>query len=85
MNDQISELILSELQALRKDVNNGFLETKQRLTAVETVTEPFFANDGGLSLIHEDINDLKRTKYYGLGFVAAGSVAINWLLRKFGV
>lgn len=85
MDDQISELILSELQALRKDVNNGFLETKQRLTAVETVTEPFFANDGGLSVIHSDINDLKRTKYYGLGFVAAVTVGIDWVFRKFGI
>ena len=82
MNDEISTVILTELQGLRKDVTDGFSETKQRLTAIETQTDPFFANDGGLSAIKSDIADIQKTKYYVLGGAGVLTAFGNWFMHK---
>jgi len=86
---KINDLILQELRELRSDVgtvraemNKGFSETTQRVSVIETHTEPFFANDGGLSVMQTDINGLKNFKYKMLGAMAAITFGANWALRK---
>lgn len=85
MDDQISNLILEELRGLRTEVTDGFSETKQRLTAVETQIAPFFANDGEKAKMQDEIDKLKQIKWYGIGFIGALSLAGNYLMRKIGL
>jgi hypothetical protein len=55
------------------------------VTAIETHTEPFFANQGGLANMQKDIDSLKRTKYMVLGGAGVLTTAGHWLLHKIGV
>lgn len=91
MPDSVNDIILEELRGIRSDVKDfrsdvqeGFSETKQRLTALETVTEPFFANEGGKSKIQEDIDGLKRSKYMVLGGAGAITTLGHYILHFFG-
>lgn len=79
----INEIILDEIRGLRTQVTEGFEETKQRLTAVETTIKPFFETDGEKAQMLEDIADLQKTKWYGLGFVGAVSLFGHWIAHRF--
>lgn len=79
----MNDVILIELRGMRQDLNAGFMDTKQRLTAIETQTEPFFETAGGLQQLHENLDSLKRTQYYALGGVGVLTTLGHWLLRKF--
>lgn len=81
----ISELILAELKDTRREMNEGFSETKQRITALETNVAPFFANGGGKDQIDEDIESLKRTKYYVLGGAGVLSGLMHTVFKKLGL
>lgn len=85
MPSESFDLILEELRDLRADMNDGFKEVLQRTTAVETHTEPFFANGGGLAIVQRDIEGLKRTKYMVVGAAGVLTTAGHWLLHKLGV
>jgi len=78
----INEIILGELRGLRTEVTQGFSETKQRITAIETNTEPFFEKDGGRQTMQESIDDLKKTKYVVLGGAGVLTTLGHWLLHK---
>lgn len=78
---QVNEIILHELRGLREEVREGFSETKQRLTAIESVTEPFFANDGEKVKIQDDIDGLKKAKYAVLGGAGILTTAGHFLLH----
>lgn len=82
--DRLSE-IHTDLGHFRKECTASLGELKQRTTAVETVVQPFFANDGGREKTQEQIDSLNKTKWYGLGFVAAITTGGHWLLHKLGI
>lgn len=84
-SDQVSEIILDELRGLRTEVREGFSETKQRLTAIESVTEPFFDNEGGRVKMQEDIDSLKKTKYAVIGGAGVITTAGHYILHLLGV
>jgi len=88
----VNDIILHELRELRtdigdmrKDMNTGFSEATQRVTAIETHTEPFFANQGGLASMQQDIDSLKRSKYMMLGGIGVLTTASHWVLHKLGI
>lgn len=85
MSDQLNNIILEEIRGLRTQVTEGFEETKQRLTAVETTIRPFFEQDGDKDKLEARVTSLENTKWYGLGFIGAVSLAGHWLAHKLGL
>lgn len=88
----VNDIILHELRELRTDISSmrtemttGFSETTQRVSVIETHTEPFFANGGGLAGVQKDIDGLKRTKYMVLGGAGVLTTAGHWVLHKLGI
>lgn len=77
-------MILDELRGLRTEVRDGFSETKQRITAIESVTDPFFANDGELEKMQDEIDGLKRTKYMVYGGAGVLTTLTHWIFHRFG-
>jgi hypothetical protein len=87
-----NDLILSSLQQLHSDLstfrsetNTNFSDMKQRTTALETQVVPFFANDGDLNKMKDQIDSLNRTKWYGLGALGVLSTGVHYILHKLGV
>ena len=70
---------------MRRDMSEGFSDLKQRTTAIETTITPFFANDGEKKHMQNEIESLKQTKWYGLGFIAAISMAGHYIAHKLGL
>jgi hypothetical protein len=89
MDSQINDLILSEIQGMRKELNEGFTETKQRITAIETNTTPFFETDGGKDKIQEQLDDLKKSKWMVMGGagVLSGTITglVHTITKKLGI
>ncbi len=85
MDNQINDLILSEIQGMRQELNEGFSETKQRITAIETHTDPFFETDGGKDKIQEQLDDLKRSKWMVLGGAGVLTSLGHYILHKLGI
>lgn len=85
MDPLISDLILTEIQSMRKEMNDGFSETKQRIAIIETHTSPFFETDGGLQQIHENLEELKRAKWVFLGGAGVLSGLIHAVTKKLGI
>jgi len=85
MSADLGEIILSELRDTRKEMNEEFTELRQRSTAIETNHQPFFATGGGKDQIEDDIEDLKKSKYYALGGAGVLAVCGNWFLHKLGI
>lgn len=79
--DPVNEIILDELRGLRTEVRVGFSETMQRLTALESVTVPFFANDGEKVKMNDDIDSLKKGKYVVLGGAGVLTTLGHFLLH----
>jgi hypothetical protein len=86
-----NELILARLSEIHADIGDFRTETTanfqrlgERATALETQVVPFFENDGGLDKVREDIESLKRVKWYSLG--AIGSMGgLHFILKKLGL
>lgn len=85
MEDQISNLILTEIRDMRRDMSDGFSDLKQRTTAIETTITPFFANDGEKKQMQNEIDKLRQTKWYGLGFIGAVSLVGHYVAHKLGL
>jgi len=82
---EINELILDEVRTMRKEMNDGFTEVKQRITAVETQTEPFFETEGGREKMQGQIDDLRRSKWMVLGGAGVLAGSIHTILKKLGI
>lgn len=80
-----NELILTELRGLRTEVTQGFSEIHQRVTAIETHTQPFFETDGGKDKLRRDIDELKSVKWTFYGIVLAITGGFHALLHKIGL
>jgi hypothetical protein len=55
------------------------------MTAVETITRPFFEKDGEKAQIKAEIQDLKRSKYVVLGGATVVGTMFHYVLKKFGL
>lgn len=86
-NNEIQQVILQELRSFRSDVSEKLDDHAQRLTAVETKLEPILGNGrpGVISQMQEDIGDLKKSKYYFIGALAALEGVGHWLGKRLGI
>jgi hypothetical protein len=80
------DLILSELQALRKDFNKYALDMESRTTALETQMHSLMGNGnpGRMALVERAVEMLNRWRWWVLGCAAGCSSligVIGWLIK----
>lgn len=83
MDDQTSNVILTEIRELRATVTAWQLDGAERLSALETSVKSGITGNGQpsrLAVVEKSVEQLNRFKYWLLGAAATVSVILHYVL-----
>src|SRR5579863_5466708 len=83
-----NDVLLNEMQGMRSEMNTGFRESLQLITALETQIKPLFGNGqpGVIDRMQTDIQDfkLRNAKHFGwfAGVMASVEIVYHLVTSK---
>lgn len=74
----MSELVMTEIRAIRDAVNQGNVDTSERLTRIETLLAPSPGQPNRLELIEGRLGHLETGRNWLMGAWAVVSTAVGY-------